>query len=256
MAILALGVGVAAVAGGTAAAFGASAALIATAASIGFTIGSTLGTLLFPPSAPDVIGPRLTDLQIQSASYGTAIPLVYGLVRLPGIVLWGLPLEEREHTEEVGGKGGGGSQEVTSYSYWGRLAVGFCVGPIGHFGRVWADGKLIYDGTGQHSPTAPGSLDPAALALNPSLGLLLAGAHANVGPVTEKYPGEMRLYLGGEGQGPDPLIEADKGVGQVPAFRGLAYIVFGVGQGFPLADFGNRYPQFSAEVCREPPPAD
>ena len=56
-----------------------------------------------------------------------------------------------------------------------------------------------------------------------------------------------RLYLGNEHQLPDSLIEAKEGSGRAPAFRGLAYIVF---ERLPLADFGNRIPQFSFEVHR------
>ena len=56
-----------------------------------------------------------------------------------------------------------------------------------------------------------------------------------------------RFYNGGETQEPDPLIEAVEGAGEVPAFRGTAYIVF---EDLPLDGFGNRLPQFSFEVVR------
>jgi hypothetical protein len=220
MAILAIGAAFAAAASAGAYAVGATATVIATAASIGFTVGSTLGTLLFPASQPYVIGARITDLQIQAASYGTPIPLGYGVFRTPGVILWGLPIEERSTTEETGGKGKSGGGEITNYTYWGHIAIGFCAGPIDEFRRVWCDGKLVYDAT--------------------SL------------PATEKYPGELRFYVGDEAQLPDSLMEADKGAGNVPAYRGFAYLVAGVGHGFPLADFGNRYPTFTVEICRAP----
>ena len=47
-------------------------------------------------------------------------------------------------------------------------------------------------------------------------------------------------------QEPDPLITA-KEAGEAPAYRGLAYVVF---ERFPLADYGNRVPQFDFEVVR------
>jgi GTA TIM-barrel-like domain/Putative phage tail protein len=56
-----------------------------------------------------------------------------------------------------------------------------------------------------------------------------------------------RLYTGDEAQAPDSLIEAVEGAGATPAYRGLAYIVF---ERLPLADFGNRIPQFAFEVLR------
>ena len=58
---------------------------------------------------------------------------------------------------------------------------------------------------------------------------------------------EMRVYLGDEVQLPDPKIEAVEGVGVVPPYRGLAYVVF---EDFPLGDFGNRIPQLNFEVFR------
>lgn len=56
-----------------------------------------------------------------------------------------------------------------------------------------------------------------------------------------------RLYRGDATQDPDPLILAKEGQGHAPAYRGLAYIVF---EQFPLADYGNRVPQFSFEIVK------
>lgn len=56
---------------------------------------------------------------------------------------------------------------------------------------------------------------------------------------------DIRVYRGGEDQQPDPLIAAKQG--DAPAYRGVAYVVF---DRFPLADFGNRLPQFQFEVVR------
>ncbi len=58
-----------------------------------------------------------------------------------------------------------------------------------------------------------------------------------------------RIYNGSEEQMPDPIISAVDG--QVPAFRGTAYVVF---EDFPLDDYGGRLPQFNAEVIRPAPP--
>ncbi|MEM1313151.1 MAG: glycoside hydrolase TIM-barrel-like domain-containing protein, partial [Pseudomonadota bacterium] len=56
-----------------------------------------------------------------------------------------------------------------------------------------------------------------------------------------------RLHRGGRQQGPDPAIEAAEG--EAPAFRGVAYIVF---EDLPVGPFGNRVPQISVEVMRQP----
>ncbi|WP_312794047.1 baseplate multidomain protein megatron [Tianweitania sp.] len=58
---------------------------------------------------------------------------------------------------------------------------------------------------------------------------------------------EIRWYRGDDAQEPDHLIEAKQGAGNAPSYRGTAYVVF---ERFPLADYGNRVPQFSFEVMR------
>ncbi|MDZ4373902.1 MAG: glycoside hydrolase TIM-barrel-like domain-containing protein, partial [Phenylobacterium sp.] len=55
----------------------------------------------------------------------------------------------------------------------------------------------------------------------------------------------MRVHRGGEGQTPDPLIEAIEGA--APAYRGTAYVVF---EDLPLGPYGNRPPQLAFEVFR------
>lgn len=57
----------------------------------------------------------------------------------------------------------------------------------------------------------------------------------------------MRVYRGGTGQTPDPLIEAVEGA--APAYRGTAYVVF---EDLPLGPYGNRPPQLTFEVLRRP----
>ncbi|OAN68370.1 host specificity protein [Rhodobacteraceae bacterium EhC02] len=57
----------------------------------------------------------------------------------------------------------------------------------------------------------------------------------------------MRVHHGDAHQQPDPRIEAVEGTGQVPAYRGTAYVVI---EDLPLARFGNRVPQFEFEVIR------
>ena len=58
---------------------------------------------------------------------------------------------------------------------------------------------------------------------------------------------EHRVYRGDEEQLPDALIEAIEGQGNVPAYRGTAYIVM---ENLELGPFGNRIPQFNFEVVR------
>lgn len=175
----------------------------------GFSLGSMAGGLLLPTDMPKQYGPRLTDLRVQASEYGAPIPIVYGTVAIQGTVIWAGDLVEVASETETGGKGGP-TQTTVNYSYFGNFAVALCEGPIAGVLRVWAgpEKRLIYDG------------------------ITLEG-------------GTMRVYLGDETQEPDPLIEADKGVGNVPAYRGTAYAVF---ENFPLEKDGNRLPFLTFEV--------
>lgn len=55
----------------------------------------------------------------------------------------------------------------------------------------------------------------------------------------------ISIYTGSESQTADPLIEASEGSGQVPGFRGWAYIVM---ERFNITNFGNRIPHFLFQV--------
>lgn len=57
----------------------------------------------------------------------------------------------------------------------------------------------------------------------------------------------FRVYNGTDTQLPDPKIEAVEGAGNVPAYRGLAYVAF---EDLPVTQFGNRIPQLNFEVFR------
>lgn len=200
------------------AAVGAGVGSMFGSAALGWTIGSAVGSLLFPAKVPDQEGPRLTDLSVTSSAYGAPIPEIYGTMRSAGALIWSSGLIETSHEEEVGGKGGGGAS-YTTYSYRASFALAFCAGPIAGVRKLWADGKLIYDMS-----------DTAAVTT------LLASADVGA---------RIRIYRGTEDQLPDPTIEAYAGAGNVPAHRGLAYLVF---EDFELADYGNRIPNITAEI--------
>lgn len=190
------------------------------ALSAGFSIGGFVDSLLFPKKVPDVVGPRINDLRIQSSAYGQPIPILFGTTRLPGNVTWSTGLIEKKKTQNIGGgkgsvsgKGGGTSTTFEYFSSWDSL---ICEGPAS-ITRIWGDTKLIYDGTAvNQSPTG-------------------------------RFIGNIRIYTGAETDVADPIIEADKGTGLVPGGRGICHIVF---DDFPLADFGNRIPNITAEVSR------
>ncbi|MHB1024052.1 MAG: phage tail protein, partial [Acidobacteriaceae bacterium] len=172
-------------------------------------LGMMGGSLLDPPKGPNTQGPRLNDLTVQTSTYGVAIPRVRGKIATFGNIIWlqGNKLTEVSTTTETGGKGGPSSTNTT-FAYYATFAVGLCRGPVTGIGRIWVGGNLIYDGT---------SIDPATI----SAGLTTS---------------QFTLYPGSDTQLPDPTIQADRGIANTPAYRGLAYLVF---HNFPLANYGN-----------------
>lgn len=181
---------------------------------IGAAVGGYIGGSL---AAPDVRGPRISDTTIQGASYGTPIVRSWGTDRVAGSLIWAGPMQEQEI--DSSGKGG---PDVTTYSYSRSFAVLIETGPIGAVRRIWADAALVYD----VSDTASGE--------------------ANIG--SQDFASYMTIYRGTEAQLPDPTIEAVEGAGNVPAYRGYAYVVF---DSLPLAAYGNRIPNLRFEVSPE-----
>jgi len=206
-------------------------------AQIGFLAGSAIGAAAFPEKGPVIIGPRLRDLDVQSSSYGLPIPIVFGTMRLAGNVIWATQIKETRR-EDGGGKGGGGGATQVTFTYSIDCAIAICEGPIVGIRKIWGDTKLIWSiGEPETAQEKLASLLNLAVTVVEVFEAILS---------TQKGPfGAMRIYPGSQTAEPDPLIEADKGVGDVPAYRGLCYVVF---DDFQLANFGNRIPNFSFEV--------
>jgi len=108
---------------------------------IGGAIGSILGQAIdqriFAPKARH--GPRLGDLAVQTSSYGSFIPKLFGTMRVAGTVIWSTDLVESRST----GGGGKGRPKTVNYSYSASFAVALSARPILGVGRIWADGKLL-----------------------------------------------------------------------------------------------------------------
>lgn len=185
-----------------------------TGAQIGWGIGSMIGSSL--TSLPDIQGARLSDLKMQVSTYGAMRPILYGTNRVAGNVVWASDLIETSHEEEAGGKGGP-SQSVTTYSYSIHAAVALCEGQISGVRRIWANGDLIMD-----------------------------ASTSNTGITGQS--GNIRIYSGSETQVADSLLEAYLGAGNVPGYRGTAYVVF---ENLQLEKYGNRLPNLSFEVVAD-----
>ena len=116
--------------------------------------------------------------------------------------------DKTTYTVESGGKGGAPGTNQTGYKI--SMAISICEGQILGVSRVWEQGEIKADPTAQL-----------------------------------KLPG--KLYLGNNTQTANSTIEANEGVGNVPAYRGISYMV--------LTDFdlgvSGAIPQFTFEVVKD-----
>lgn len=157
--------------------------------------------------------PALPDLKVQSSAYGKYIPTVYGRYRVAGNVIWVSPVTQVTENKK----------KAPVQSARLAMAVGLCNGPIVTVRRIWANNKLVYDVS------------------NPSNFKALSGGAQSLSNWT--------LYPGDENQTADPTMESYLGAANVPAYRGLAYVVF---HQLDLVQFGNVIPQFEFEVVTTP----
>lgn len=242
-----LGLGVGGAAAGAAIGFaitGGNPAGALLGAQLGFTAGLIVANILFAEKQV-LEGARLEDLKVTTSTYGKVIPLIKGTKRVGGNVFWATDLVEHANTQTSGGKGGGPKVKSTTFTYTASFAVGFSNGPDSCILKIWADGKLIANLSGDAEPLASEvlgiNLDPRDLPwLSPNATL----GEDDVAKRQITLPG-LRLYLGTGDQEPDPAIQDDVGVDNCPAYRGLTYAVF---EDMLLTDFGNRIPQITALV--------
>jgi hypothetical protein len=199
---------------------------------LGMVIGSLAGQALFPTKLPQLIGPRLHDSVQTMARIGQHIDEVHGTDVIAGNIIWMGPIREVATTEEVGGKGGP-EQGQTTYTYYQSIAVGLCRGPMGGILRIWENGKLVYDIRARQSHESERGL-PGFPSWLGRLAWMIDRQN------------DMVVYNGGPSQEPDPTIEADRGVGNVPAFRGLMYVVYPDRE--LKRENGYRHPNFKFEV--------
>lgn len=178
---------------------------------LGYALGSAIGGLVFPVQLPEAQGPRLgPDSGVTGAQIGTVLPIIYGTAPCNGIVVRAHPRVEIARTEKVGGKGGP-TQKVTTYTYTRTYAVMLCEGgsASGKAGllRIWRNSKLVYD-------------------VRPQQDWESLSDYVARKAVTEGFASKFTFYSGSTDQLPDPTLEAETGVGNQPAYRGRAYVVF------------------------------
>ncbi|AWY09173.1 hypothetical protein vBRpoSV10_51 [Ruegeria phage vB_RpoS-V10] len=240
---------------------------------IGFSIGSAIGGALFAPDGPKTEGPRLGDTNVSASSLGKVITEHYGVTRSSGNMIWSAGLKEVKVTEKQGGgKGGGGGATSTTYEYYASFATVFGRGPGTEVRKIWADGKIIYDATGEsetnnekyrfrfYSGGPNQVIDPL---IQESVNRRLAGLpDVNEGNqeqadyqslsdvISSAYAsGDARSALYGDlltvRKASAEAVEGIPDYRFTPAYRGLCFILF---DDMPLEDFGNRIPNLTAEI--------
>ena len=116
---------------------------------IGRAVGATFGraidqSVLGGGSDPVETG-RVDRFRLMGASEGTAVPRIWGRVRVAGQVIWATRFQE--NVASSGGGKGTPRPKTTDFSYSVSLAVALCEGVITRVGRIWADGNEIEPGS-------------------------------------------------------------------------------------------------------------
>lgn len=187
-------------------------------AAIGSRIGQAVGrsidsNFLSSSTKFTTRGPRLADLGVQTSTYGKMIPITYSSVRIGGNIIWSRPIKETvsTSTSSAGGGGKGGGGRISQSTTTYSYSVSIALG------------------------ICEGKIDD----------VLRIWADAKQLDLSQYT---VRIYKGDEAQLPDSLIQSFDGASRTPAYRGLAYVVF---EDFPLADYGNRIPNFTFEVQKK-----
>ncbi|GFE66699.1 baseplate multidomain protein megatron [Litoreibacter roseus] len=174
---------------------------------VGATIGRVIDARLMGAGSETVEVGRTDRLRLMGASEGGGVPRVYGRMRTAGNVIWSSQYTEEVIVTESSG-GKGAPKGPSTKEYKYKINLAVAVAD----GEITRVGRIWADGS------------------------LVSQRGLN-----------MRVYKGKQDQLPDPVISAIEGSSNVPAYRGLSYVVF---EDLELGPFGNRVPQFAFEVVR------
>ncbi|MEL7048021.1 MAG: glycoside hydrolase/phage tail family protein, partial [Pseudomonadota bacterium] len=195
---------------------GATVSGAALGSQLGALAGSYVDQALFGSSGESrvVEGPRLRDLHVTTSTAGAPIPILIGRARLGGQVIWATDFEEVATTTTQTSGGAGGGKGAPSTPSVQQVDYQY----FANFAVAICEGVTT------------------AL-----VRVWADGVEVDVSRFI------YRFYTGEPDQVPDSLISSVEGAAAAPAFRNVSYIVF---ERLPLAEFGNRLPQFSFEVVR------
>lgn len=175
----------------------------------------------FGTQPPEAQVNSIGDISKQTAKEGDPRVIVWGRVRpIGGNIIHCQEPQKRWILSygDSGGKGGNSKkQKIYTEHVFRTYAIGICEGPISGITRIWKNGTLVYDARGN------------------------AWGAAN----NHIFLRDAKIYLGGWDQMPCPDLQAIWG--DVPAYRGTAYIVF-INQ--DLTQMSGAVPQYQFEVER------
>nr|WP_319948795.1 glycoside hydrolase/phage tail family protein [uncultured Shimia sp.] len=109
---------------------------------VGATLGRSVDQAIMGQGSDVVDSGRVDRFRITGAAEGSAVPQLYGRMRLGGQVIWATQFTETVATSG-GGKGAAPQPQVREHSYSVSLAIALCEGEISRVGRIWADGVEI-----------------------------------------------------------------------------------------------------------------
>jgi len=209
-----------------AATLGLQAVGTAIATAIGSVIGAGIGNELFPQKASTE---RFDDINVTNSAYGLPIPIIYGEQnRISGNVIWSSGLNETVNRRKVGTFPA--RTTLTTYTYDVYFAIADSVGTCRNIQKIWLNKKLAFDRstyTGSTPDFTPWTVTTGITASNE----------------LDFY--SVSFYPGNFTQTPDPVMEAELGAGNVPAYRGTCYLVF---KNLQLKDYGNALPLVEVEI--------
>lgn len=196
---------------------------------LGYALGSVLGAVVanaaLPPEPSIFEQESLADISVTAPSLGNTIPVLKGTFVLGGNIIWAYPKIEIEHTDVEtlgGGKGGfGGPKQITkTKTYRVHMMVALCKGPVSRISRIYYDATLIYDEAQPGDWTVAAGQedgDPGGPTENPATII-----YKRVSEELEQFV----LFRGTDEQEPWAFAESldDVGAGEIPAYRGTAYV--------------------------------
>ena len=186
------------------------------------------GTIDSGPRNYNSTAPTDSGIKFSSSAYGIPLPIVFGSDKLQGNVFWASPVRRVVNA--------GVSYQTVDF------ALGLCEGEINGLLKMWLAERLIMDN----------SVDvDVSDVIQPNNDGFIAGRQIDFtdpeGPLKNVASSvkttRISVFNGGETQLPEGIMAAREGYDNVPAYRGVAYILF---ENFIVSD--SSIPALFAEI--------